>query len=216
MIKNHENEMKHLRDTANEQFSSLIKSQHEQILQLTDIQQKTLIENERTITALRTEMKATEADVLEKEARLKEQKQHIMAMTISLQEMEDVNKSLVKETNRSQSSTQEDYYWDVQTDQDDLSSHHSGGTTTSYQMARELARRDVPSVKVNALNVDKSRQKARHVTPPFTGVGARGWLQQLKKLIKYHKYSNEDALMELMISMQGAANDWWLTLSETQ
>ncbi|OBZ81732.1 hypothetical protein A0J61_10218 [Choanephora cucurbitarum] len=80
----------------------------------------------------------------------------------------------------------------------------------------ELARRDAPSVKVNALNVDKSRQKARHVTPPFTGVGARGWLQQFKKLIKNHKYSDTDALMEMMIYMQGAANDLWPTLSEIQ
>ncbi|KAI8322949.1 hypothetical protein EDC96DRAFT_237220 [Choanephora cucurbitarum] len=118
--------------------------------------------------------------------------------------------------NRSHSSTQEDDYWDVPSDHDDVSSNYSMGTTTSYRLARELARAEVPSVKVNAVHAEKSRQKARHVTPPFSGVGARGWLQQFRKLIKYHRYSNEEALMEMMISMQGAANDWWLTLSEAQ
>ncbi|OBZ81733.1 hypothetical protein A0J61_10219 [Choanephora cucurbitarum] len=59
LIKNNEIEMRQLRETANDQFSSLIKSQQDQILQLTDIHQKTLIENERTIAALRTELKAT-------------------------------------------------------------------------------------------------------------------------------------------------------------
>ncbi|KAI8382933.1 hypothetical protein BD560DRAFT_444065 [Blakeslea trispora] len=45
---------------------------------------------------------------------------------------------------------------------------------------------------------------------------APDWLHRFEKLIKYHEYSDQEALLEFMMAMRGDVNRWWMTLSNEQ
>ncbi|KAI7863752.1 uncharacterized protein EV154DRAFT_489019 [Mucor mucedo] len=169
------------------------------------------VENRRLLTKLEENSKST--PLYEQQTTLETQEQPLMQRTASPIPLSLHHTEKQQEENSFHSDAHSTYSNAVNWD------NFSVGSATPSQNFRAQqfsSSHHVNSGQATAANPNKQNRR-KHPTPPFNGVGrpiAQECLANFRKLIVYHKYTDDECIDEFMMAMQSYANKWWATVDE--